>query len=82
MRTSAETIPVARGRAIDTGRSLVIAAALAATLSAGFAAGRLTVPEGGRTGAPTIDAPQPVTPKLASRPPHHDGAVKSGSSAS
>ncbi len=80
MNASVGGIRVERRRGIDLGRALLIAAALVATLSAGFAAGRMTVPDEGRTSSSTIEAPAPVIPNLAHRPPHHEGSVKAGAS--
>jgi hypothetical protein len=77
MNASAGSLPYARRRGVDLGRALLIAAVLVATLAAGFAAGRMTVPDAGRT---TIEAPAPVIPNLAHRPPHHEGSVKVGAS--
>ena len=49
MNASAGSLPYARRRGVDLGRALLIAAVLVATLAAGFAAGRMTVPDAGRT---------------------------------
>ena len=78
MNASAGSLPYARRRGIDLGRALLIAAVLVATLAAGFAAGRMTGSDAGRTSSTTIEAPAPVIPNLAHRPPHHEGSVKVG----
>ena len=80
MNASAGSFPSARRRGVDLGRALLIAAVLVVTLAAGFAAGRMTVSDEGRTSSSTIEAPAPVIPNLAHRPPHHNGSVKVGQS--
>jgi hypothetical protein len=76
MNTSAGSIGIEHRRGVDRSRALLIAAVLVATLAAGFAAGRMTVPDESHTSSTTIEAP--VIPDLAHRPPHHDGSVKVG----
>ena len=76
MSASGRSIPMEGGRGIDLGRALVIGAALAATLSAGFVTGRLTDSGDPRTSVTTIEAPATITP--ADRPPRHKWSVKPG----
>jgi hypothetical protein len=78
MNASAGSIGVEHRRGVDRSRALVIAALLVATLAAGFAAGRMTVPDEGGRSLTSIEAP--VVPNLAHRPPHHNGSVKVGAS--
>jgi hypothetical protein len=78
MSASGRSIPLERGRGFDLGRSLVIATALAAMLSAGFAAGRLTDADDGVPVVTTIEGSASVAPELADQPPRHTWGVKSG----
>jgi hypothetical protein len=80
MNASAGSIGVGHRRGVDRSRALVIAAVLVATSAAGFAAGRMSGSDEGRTSLTTIEAPAPVIPNLAHRPPHHIGSVKVGQS--
>jgi hypothetical protein len=77
MTMRGEAVPQGRRGDLDGARAVAIAVALAATLTAGFAAGRLSVPDVGSADAPAAETIS-VHPDLADGPPQRDGSVKVG----
>lgn len=78
MTMRGEAVPQGRRSDLDGARAVAIAVALVATLTAGFAAGRLTVSDVGSAEAPPAADTISVHPDLADGPPQRDGSVKVG----